>query len=261
MEKIIIGDVAWMRSDYRQDITIGKITYPTLEHAYQAAKTKDRDIKQEIASTDNVRDARKIGRHLQQSDTFDREAVMEALQRQKYASELGEMLAKTGSVPIVMEAYDEFWGTGRDGEGQNILGELLQTIRSDLQIIYDVELDDDDDDDCGDCDNCHCNEAVPLLRDAIINAPDEALAVACQKLLDGAKAVVSLLDANDYNAPYISQKTGAPLSKIEDAIQKVRSFQETLTDLETILETPKTDESTVDDDESDEDDDEDDRID
>jgi ribA/ribD-fused uncharacterized protein len=252
MDKIIIGDVEWLRNDYRQDIRIGGITYPTLEHAYQAAKTKDRSIKQDIANTDSVREARKIGRSLQQSDSFNRDAVMEALLRQKFASELGETLAKTGSAPIVMEGYDEYWGTGNIGTGSNVMGEMLQTIRSELQIIYDVDLEEDQDSCCGDCDNCACCEDVPTLKDALINNPDEELAEACQKLFEGAKAIVSLLDANDYNATYIAQKTGAQLAQIEDAIKKVQEFQATLTALEELLETPNDEES--DDEEEDDDD-------
>jgi predicted NAD-dependent protein-ADP-ribosyltransferase YbiA (DUF1768 family) len=229
MEKIIIGDVDWLRNDYGFVITIGEITYPTLEHAYQAAKTKDFTTKQEIANH-SVSEARKIGRSLKQSDDFDRVAVMEALQRVKYnsLSEIGEKLAHTGISPIVMEGYDEFWGTGRDGDGQNMMGKILQKIRSECQIIYGVDSEGD-------------GGTVPTLKDALINNPDEELAQVCQKLFDGAKAIVSVLDANDFNAPYIAKKTGAPLEQIEDAIKKVQSFQSTLTALEDILETPSDD--------------------
>jgi N-glycosidase YbiA len=256
--KIVIGDISWMRSDYRKDITVGGITYPTLEHAYQASKTKDRSVKRQIADTDSVRDARKIGRSLQQSDNFDRETVMAVLQRLKYTDkDLGEMLAHTGSEPIVMEGYDDFWGTGEDGNGQDVMGGLLQSIRSELQIVYGVDVDDDG---CnGDCDHCkHDDEEVPLLKEAILNVPDEGLAVACQALFDGAKAIISLLDANDYNADYIANKTGRPRELIEGAIKKVQVFQSTLTSLEELLEkTADEDFTHEDEDEEDEDDDDD----
>ncbi|MCK9567637.1 NADAR family protein, partial [Candidatus Pacearchaeota archaeon] len=263
MEKIIIGNIDWLRNDYKQDIRIGGIIYPSLEHAYQAAKTKDRSIKQQIADTDSVREARKIGRGLKQSDSFNRDQVMEALLRSKFSSETGnfggEKLAKTGSAPIVMEGYDDYWGTGESGNGDNVLGEMLQTIRSELQIIYDIDLDECDGDCDGDCDDCHCHchEDVPTLKEALINNPDEALAKTCQELFDGAKTIVSLLDANDFNATYISQKTGAPLAQIENAIKQVQAFQATLTALEDLLETPSN-LGSPDDDESEDDESEDD---
>jgi len=257
MDEIIIGNISWMRNDFRKDITVGGITYPTLEHAYQAAKTKDRGVKQQIADTDSVREARRIGRSIQQNDGFDREAAMEALQRLKYTDkDLGEMLARTGSDPIVMEGYDGFWGTGDDGNGQDVMGGILQTIRTELQFVYGIDPDEGCDECCDHCEHCEHDDEVPLLKDAILNVPDENLAFACQALLDGAKAVVSLLDANDYNADYIAKKTGQPMELIEDAIKKVQAFQETITSLEGLLEKPS-DSSSPDDDDSDEDDDDD----
>ena len=248
MNNIIMGNISWMRNDYRKDITVGGITYPTLEHAYQASKTKDRNIKLQIADTNSVSEARKIGRNIKQSAGFDREAIMTALQRLKYTDkDLGEMLANTGTDPIVMEGYHEFWGTGEDGNGQDVMGAILMSIRSDLQIIYGIDTDDDKDDEEDDE-----NEGVPLLKDAILNVPDEELAVACQALFEGAKAIISLLDANDYNAEYIANKTGRPRALIEDAIKKVQTFQGTLTKLEELLEKPAEDSKS--DDEEDEDD-------
>ena len=254
MEKIIIGNVEWLRNDYRQNITVGGLTYPTIEHAYQASKTKDRDLKIKISDTDGVREARRLGRANVQSENFDREAAMRALLHLKFSdSTLGEMLANTGSAPIVMEGYDEFWGTG-NGDGQNTMGEMLQDIRSELQLIYGIDPEDDCDDCDGDCDECG-DEDAPTLKDALINNPDEELATACQKLFVGAKAIISLLDANDFNATYISNKTGAPLAQVEAAIKKVQEFQSTLTALEELLEEPSDDEPDEDDESEDEDED------
>ena len=238
MDKIIIGDISWLRNDYRQYITIGGITYPTLEHAYQASKTKDRAIRQQISDTDGVREARKIGRTITQSEIFDREKTMEALLHQKFADEnLGLQLAQTGSAPIVMEGYDDFWGIGEFGAGQNMMGEILQNIRSELQIVYDIDLEDDCDG-CDDCNGCSHTEPVPLLKDAIINAPDVELANLCQELFESAKGVIPFLDQNDFNAEHIAQKTGAPVEQIRAMILHVQKFQEVLTKLDDLLETP-----------------------
>ena len=154
MEQIIIGNVYWLRNDYVKDITIGSITYPTLEHAYQAAKFSDRSIKLQIASV-TVKEARNIGRKNKQIDDFDRFLIMGILQRTKlHDPELGQKLANTGSAPIVMEGYDEYWGTGSSGLGQNTLGEILQDIRSELQVVYGIEVEDEEDEEESDCDDC-----------------------------------------------------------------------------------------------------------
>ena len=47
-DHIVVGEVDWMRNDYPCDITVGKYTYPTVEHAYQAAKFKDQSVRPEI---------------------------------------------------------------------------------------------------------------------------------------------------------------------------------------------------------------------
>jgi predicted NAD-dependent protein-ADP-ribosyltransferase YbiA (DUF1768 family) len=250
MEKIIIGNVEWLRNDYRKDITIGGITFPTLEHAYQASKTKDRAIKLTIATAESVREARKIGRTLKKSDDFGAEAAMAVLLRQKFSdTDLGEMLAKTGSVPITMEGYDEYWGTGDTGRGEDVMGSLIQTLRSDLQFIYGIDPEDSND-------GSDDEEDAPTLKRALLNGGiDETLAVACQDLLEGAKAVMSLVDANDYNADYIAKKTGVDRASVEGAIRKVQAFNETITKIEDLLETPNDDVSSDEDEDEDEDED------
>ncbi len=264
MKTIIIGECDWLRNDYASDMVVGGIIYPTLEQAYQAAKTKDNSVKHLIAEG-TVREARKIGRSLPQDDSFDREAVMNILQRLKFKNQaLAETLVATGNAPIVMEGYDDFWGNGNDGNGQNMMGEILQDIRSELQFIMGIDLDEDEDDcaGCIDCDRTECcsgcddedDEEVPTLKDAILTSPDEELASACQSLLECSKAVVSLLDANDYNAKFISNKTGVPVNVVEEAIKKVQEFQSTITTIEDLLSSTVNDDSDFDEDDEDEDD-------
>lgn len=249
MDKIIIGEAAWLRSDYRQDIVVGGITFPTLEHAYQAAKTKDKKVKQQIADTDSVSEARKIGRACKMQEDFDRQSVMEKLQRLKFSDkELGLQLANTGSDEIVMEGYNDFWGTGDSGNGQNIMGEILETIRSEVQFVHGIDPDGTSSEGDGG------EETVPLLKDAILNDPDEELAELCQELFEASQGIIPTLDANDYNVEYLVQKAGCTRELAEDAVHRVRRFQEVLTRMEQLLETPD-DEASEDSDEYDDDED------
>ena len=65
---VFVGDEDWLRNDYISPIKVGGITFTTVEHAYQAAKFTDRNLKLQIADALTVRDARKIGR--QNSDNI-----------------------------------------------------------------------------------------------------------------------------------------------------------------------------------------------
>lgn len=251
MEKIIIGQVEWLRNDYRSDIIISDIIYPTLEHAYQALKTTDLETKKSIATTDNVREARKIGQNCVQSPGFNRSVVMTYLQRIKFQNtELAHKLLKTGDAEIVMEGYDHFWGTGDDGEGDNMLGNIITAIRAELKLVYgDITLEEEDT-------NTE-EDGPPSLYDAILNAPDEDLAKACQNLFEASQNMVDLVDKNDGDAEYISRKTGVAIATVEDMISKTKNFMSALSILQELLESSDDSESDDEDEEDEDCDDED----
>jgi len=257
-DRIVVGDVDWMRNDYLSNITVGKWTFPSVEHAYQAAKFKDGSVKDEIAEADDVRAARKIGRNRDgMRDDWDthRSTIMESLVRQKFTNDaiLSDRLAKTGSADIVMEGYDEYWGTGRTGYGENTLGTILETVRSEIQFINGVdpeEYDSKDEDDEDDADTS--------LSYAIMNDPGSDLANACQKMYVGAKALMTLVDPNDFDVDFIVRRTGVGESVARDAIEKLQSMQSALNTIKDLVEGPTVGVlSTVDDDDEDDEDDDD----
>lgn len=179
MNEIIIRGIDWLRNDYACSIIIAGITYPSVEHAYQAQKFTDLNIKNEIANTPDVKTVRKIGRSYSIRDNWDdvRSTVMETLLRQKFYNDqvLGERLARTGSNAIVMTEYDHFWGIGDDGYGENKLGNLLQIVRSELQILYGIDPNVNEDD-------------FKSLKDVVIIYDDDDYAIevleTCQILFD-----------------------------------------------------------------------------
>lgn len=125
------------RNDYQHSIIIGGITYPTVEHAFQAAKTDDKDIKRTIADAGSVRKARKIGRTVTLIPGWDdrRVTVMECLLREKFRNgDLSAQLIDTGDEDIIADLKNDFWGVGEDGSGANVLGSLLERIRTELQF-------------------------------------------------------------------------------------------------------------------------------
>jgi len=272
MEKIVIGNVLWLRNDYKSDITVGGITYPTVEHAYQASKLNDFHLKLEISQTDSIWRVRNIVKeNYYNNPYFNPVVVMASLLRLKFSDkELGYKLANTGHAEIVMEGYNDFWGTGKAGNGKNQMGELLQTIRAELQFLLesDTDQEDDQEDDCfctnnccndgcwdnsaideSCCNECCCNECGncdedvcddedwhPTLEYAVFNCPDEYLAYACQCLYDTSKEILSLIDVSNYNIEFISKKTGLPKDRLEEALNKVKNFQAALSNIDHLLE-------------------------
>eukprot|EP01043_Picozoa_sp_COSAG02_P010029 COSAG02_NODE_346_length_24113_cov_13.213001_19_plen_740_part_00 len=65
--------------------------------------------------------------------------VMRTAIRAKFtqSTELRELLLSTGAHPLVqLKPDDQFWGSGRNGRGQNMLGVLLMELRDELKQLY-----------------------------------------------------------------------------------------------------------------------------
>lgn len=143
--EIFVNEIDWMHNNYPVDIEVGGLVYPTVEHAYQAAKFDDLNIKQKIADlpASKVKRAKDIGRKTKgikpewENIKFH---VMKMLIRQKFFSrdDLGTLLINTGNAEIVFKSNsDIFWGrTGTDEYcGDNNLGEILEEIREELRFF------------------------------------------------------------------------------------------------------------------------------
>lgn len=134
------GDYAFLSNFYGSKLTYEGIVYPTLEHAFQAAKTLDKNERLEVAKQISPGEAKLMGRKLHlRADWEDIKIdVMEAMLAIKfvYASTLGDLLVKTGDAELIEGNTwnDRFWGVCK-GEGQNWLGKLLMKRRKHLQEL------------------------------------------------------------------------------------------------------------------------------
>ena len=112
--------------------------YPTVEHAFQAAKTLDLKDRKVIQTARTAADAKRIGRtvNLRKDWESSKLTTMTLLLIQKfYRGENKELLKETGTQMLVEHNYwhDNYWGSCtcpkcRD-HGTNMLGKLLMTIR------------------------------------------------------------------------------------------------------------------------------------
>jgi ribA/ribD-fused uncharacterized protein len=109
---------------------------PTVEHAFQAAKTEDANQARAILRAGSPGIAKQMGRAVAIRPGWDegRDVIMEALLRLKFApgTVLAQQLISTGDKTLIEGNSwgDRYWGVC-DGGGRNRLGELLMKIRAD----------------------------------------------------------------------------------------------------------------------------------
>jgi len=122
---------------YPIGIKMEGITYPTLEHAYQASKTLDKDERLMILFANTPGKAKRLGKEVKIRKDWEttKVDVMKKLLKQKFSNpELKKILMETGDEKIIEgnEWGDTFWGVC-NGKGFNILGKLLMEIRDNIR--------------------------------------------------------------------------------------------------------------------------------
>jgi len=122
-------------------VKIGDIVYPTLEHAYQAAKTDNPLHKQRIAACRTPSSAKRMGQHVDLVEDWElrKLIVMWQLLRRKFkpGSEWADRLLQTrGKLVEWNYWHDVYWGkctcATHENLGENMLGRLLMLIREQL---------------------------------------------------------------------------------------------------------------------------------
>ena len=112
--------------------------WPSVEHAFQAMKTRDLGQREMIRNATTPGLAKRLGRTVTlRPDWGDvRVSVMEKLVRRKFCQnkELGKKLLATADAELVEGNTwnDKFWGVCK-GTGQNHLGKILMKIREELR--------------------------------------------------------------------------------------------------------------------------------
>ena len=128
----------WFLSNfYESPIEDENITYPTVEHYFQAQKTLNREEKLKIAKATKPAKAKKIGRQVNLRKDWEdiKLQVMEKALRLKFQNpDLRKKLIATGDEELIEGNPwgDRYWGVC-NGSGKNKLGKLLMKIRKELQ--------------------------------------------------------------------------------------------------------------------------------
>lgn len=136
------GDYSFLSNFYSSRIEYQGIVYPTLEHAYQAAKTSSLGQKVIISRLPTPGKAKRYGQKITLVPEWQsrKVEVMEELLRIKFqeGSALAHMLMETEGHELIEGNYhrDQFWGCTTHNSvfwtGSNWLGILLMKIRGEL---------------------------------------------------------------------------------------------------------------------------------
>lgn len=129
------GEYEFLSNFYPATVSYEGDMYPSVEHAFQAAKTLDPQMRLKIRLS-NAAGAKKLGRQLDLRSDWEtiKLDVMRELLKAKFSDpELRAKLKATGRESLVEGNWwgDTFWGVCR-GQGENHLGVLLMEIRDSL---------------------------------------------------------------------------------------------------------------------------------
>ncbi|MFI1031312.1 NADAR domain-containing protein [Streptomyces sp. NPDC020951] len=127
-----------LRNDYPAPITVGKVDYPSVAHAYWALSVAQPEVGVAVATADTAAAAREIATGAPRRESWEqaRTAVMTSLLRAKYDQhpELAEILLPTDDATVIYDDVDSaFWGDNA-GRGRNWTGRLLELVRSELHM-------------------------------------------------------------------------------------------------------------------------------
>ncbi len=114
--------------------------FSTAEHAYQASRIKTGPQRDAVRNASSPLDSWREGQKYKndpdlQLEEFDKDAVMEEIFRAKITQhpDIAEVLKESGTRELLkVHDTDYYWGTGKDGSGENIMGKLWMKLRSEL---------------------------------------------------------------------------------------------------------------------------------
>ena len=137
IENFVKTEHRFLSNFYPCEISFSTITYPSVEHAFQAEKTLDMDIRRKIAKASTPGKAKSMGRKVKlRSDWEDiKDAVMFIFLQQKFAiPKFRRSLLATGDAEIIEgnNHGDSYWGVYK-GVGKNKLGKLLMRVRQEIK--------------------------------------------------------------------------------------------------------------------------------
>ena len=130
------GKYRFLSNFWYASVVLDGVMYPTVEHAFQAAKTLDLAERKRVHACTSPSDAKRAGRTVTLRDDWEdvKVGVMHNLVWQKFQRpDLKNLLVDTGDQHLEEGNHwnDRFWGVcpPGSGQGQNQLGIILMDVR------------------------------------------------------------------------------------------------------------------------------------
>ena len=148
------GSRAYLSNFYHAPFTFAGKLWPTVEHAFQAAKTLHPDLREKIRSQVTPGEAKALGRVVELRNNWEqiKVTIMGELLQEKFIQhhDLGSKLLATGNEELIEYNtwHDNIWGDCTCAKcagisGENLLGKLLMETRRKLRGLrgaFDVDM-------------------------------------------------------------------------------------------------------------------------
>lgn len=132
------GEYRFLSNFWPAEVEYEGDVYASVEHAYQAAKTLDRNGRAMIQRAASPGIAKRLGQNLPIRPDWEnvKVGIMSQLVTEKFFNhkELQRKLLATGERDLIEGNYwgDTFWGVYR-GKGSNYLGKILVAVRAGIR--------------------------------------------------------------------------------------------------------------------------------
>jgi len=141
------GEYEFLSNFYPATVKIAGVTFPSNEHAFQGLKSDRIDVVRQFSDPKMTPgEAKKLGQKIQLRKDWDKVKVglMYTINREKFSNHenLKRLLLATEHTELVEcnSWGDKVWGVSlSDGEGENLLGKILMTIRGELRHLEDLK--------------------------------------------------------------------------------------------------------------------------
>ncbi len=139
------GPYRFLSNFWLAPVTYEGITYPSSEHAYQAAKSLNKDIREAFSEISSPAEIKRLGQTITIRPDWEdvkinvmRDIVTAKFEQNDYLMRL--LMETKGCHLIEGNTWgDRFWGECPIGNGRNELGKILMGIRDDITRIVEDE--------------------------------------------------------------------------------------------------------------------------
>lgn len=134
------GKYNFLSNMYPTLIKVNNEVYPSAEHAFQAMKSLDPDVRLAMSLCRSPEEAKQAGKLVTLRSDWEevKVEVMHSIVRAKFSNnELAQKLLATGQEDLIEGNTwkDTFWGVC-NGKGKNMLGRILMDVRKEITNEY-----------------------------------------------------------------------------------------------------------------------------